>query len=117
MGAAWDDAVEAFAEHLRHERNLSEHSVRGYRTDLSQLAEHAQALGVEGPADLTTRALRSWLANQQTLGRARATIASSEAGSEASASIRGVSAGRPISSRTCASLDALRPAIAQGRSG
>jgi integrase/recombinase XerC len=75
MGAAWDDAVEAFAEHLRHERNLSEHSVRGYRTDLSLLAEHAQALGLDGPADLTTRALRSWLANQQTLGRARATIA------------------------------------------
>lgn len=75
MAAAWDDAVEAFAEHLEHERDLSEHSVRGYRTDLGLLAAHARALGIDDPAALTTRALRSWLAQQQTLGRARATIA------------------------------------------
>jgi integrase/recombinase XerC len=75
MPATWDDALEAFEEHLRHERDLSDHSVRGYLTDLGQLAEHARALGVAGPADLTTRALRNFLANQQTRGRSRATLA------------------------------------------
>lgn len=75
MAATWDDALEAFEEHLRHERDLSEHSVRGYLTDLGQLADHARALGIASPTDLTTRALRSFLANQQTRGRSRATLA------------------------------------------
>ncbi|MGQ2912252.1 tyrosine recombinase XerC [Aeromicrobium sp.] len=75
MSGAWDDALEAFTEHLRHERDLSEHSVRGYLVDLGHLADHALALGVGEPSGLTTRALRSFLANQQTLGRSRATLA------------------------------------------
>ena len=69
MSWAWDDALEAFEEHLRHERDLSEHSVRGYLVDLRHLAEHARALGVTDPGALTTRTLRSHLANQQTRGR------------------------------------------------
>ncbi len=43
------------------------------------------------------------------------TIAFSEAGSPASATISGVSAGAPIASRTEASLSLLRPAIAHFR--
>ncbi len=74
-GDAWEQALESFAAHLRHERDLSPHSVRGYLVDLSQLAEHARALGIADPADLSTRALRSFLANQQTRGRARTTLA------------------------------------------
>jgi integrase/recombinase XerC len=75
MTAAWDDALEAFGEHLAHERDLSPHSVRGYLTDLGHLAAHARALGIDDPTSLSTRALRSFLANQQTLGRSRATLA------------------------------------------
>lgn len=75
MEPAWQDALEGFEEHLRHERDLSPHSVRAYGTDLVHLAAHAQALGVRDPAALSTRALRSFLANQQTLGRSRATLA------------------------------------------
>ncbi len=36
---------------------------------------HAERLGVHDPAGLSIRTLRSWLANLQTLGRARTTIA------------------------------------------
>ena len=64
-----------FERHLARERDLSPHSVRAYLADISGLAEHASRMGVEGPADLTIRSLRNFLANQQTLGRARTTLA------------------------------------------
>ncbi len=71
----WAEALGAFEEHLRHERGLSEHSVRAYLTDLTSLAEHSGRLGHTSPEQLTLRALRSHLATQQTLGRARTTLA------------------------------------------
>jgi integrase/recombinase XerC len=72
---AWDEVLDVYAHHLRHERGLSEHSVRAYVTDLQALAEHARLLHVDDPADLTLRTLRSHLANQQTRGKARTTLA------------------------------------------
>ncbi|TCJ00297.1 tyrosine recombinase XerC [Aeromicrobium sp. IC_218] len=72
---AWDEVLDVYAHHLRHERGLSEHSVRAYVTDLQALAEHARLLHVHDPAGLTLRTLRSHLANQQTRGRARTTLA------------------------------------------
>jgi len=72
---AWDEVLDVYAHHLRHERGLSQHSVRAYLTDLQALAEHARLLHVDDPADLTLRTLRSHLANQQTRGRARTTLA------------------------------------------
>ncbi|WP_344327726.1 tyrosine recombinase XerC [Aeromicrobium halocynthiae] len=75
MAEAWAEALAAFERHLRHERGLSEHSVRAYLTDLSTLAEHAGRLRVDDPRHLTLRTLRSHLATQQTLGRARTTLA------------------------------------------
>ena len=75
MGPRWEDALHAFEAHLRTERDLSEHSVRGYLTDLRLLAAHATALRIDDPAALDTRSLRSFLATQQTLGRSRATLA------------------------------------------
>lgn len=75
VSEGWARALGAFEEHLRHERGLSEHSVRAYLADLSRLAEHAGRLGLDDPAQLTLRTLRSHLATQQTLGRARTTLA------------------------------------------
>ena len=74
-GEAWSAVLAAYEQHLRAERDLSAHSVRAYLTDLESLATHAERLGVHEPAGLSIRALRSWLANLQTLGRARTTIA------------------------------------------
>ncbi len=64
-----------YERHLVAVRGLSSHSVRAYLTDLESLANHADRLGVADPSQLTIRSLRSWLANLQTLGRARTTMA------------------------------------------
>src|SRR4051794_6963693 len=64
-----------YERHLAAERDLTAHTVRAYTADVGSLLEHAARLG---HADVTTvdlRALRSWLAKQQTLGRSRTTIA------------------------------------------
>lgn len=75
LGEAWSAVLAAYEQHLRAERDLSAHSVRAYLTDLESLATHAERLGVAEPAGLSIRTLRSWLANLQTLGKARTTLA------------------------------------------
>lgn len=64
-----------YERHLLAERDLTPHTVRAYLTDVSGLLEHASRLGEQDVAGLDLRMLRSWLAKQQTLGRARTTIA------------------------------------------
>lgn len=75
LGEAWTRALVDYERHLVSERDLSAHSVRAYVTDLHALAVHAERLGVTQPAEMTIRTLRSWLANLQTLGKARTTMA------------------------------------------
>jgi len=75
LSEAWAKSVAGFERHLSVERDLSAHSVRAYIGDIIALAEHASRLGLDSPADLSLRSLRSHLANQQTLGRARSTLA------------------------------------------
>ncbi|MFS0886925.1 tyrosine recombinase XerC [Aeromicrobium sp. 179-A 4D2 NHS] len=75
VGESWARVLADYERHLRDERDLSEHTVRAYLTDLASLAEHASLLHVDDPAALTIRTLRSWLANLQTRGRARTTMA------------------------------------------
>jgi len=64
-----------YERHLVSERDLAPHTVRAYLTDLRSLGSHAQAMGVLDPAEIALPVLRSWLANQQTRGRARSTLA------------------------------------------
>lgn len=64
-----------YERHLVSERDLTPHTVRAYTTDVAGLLEHAARLGHTDPAELDLRALRSWLAKQQTLGRSRTTVA------------------------------------------
>jgi integrase/recombinase XerC len=68
------DALEAFTRHLRSERDLSEHSIRAYRGDVTTLFEHARRMGRDSPAGLDLLLLRSWLAGQATRGMARTTL-------------------------------------------
>ena len=49
--------------------------MRAYIGDVAGLLEHASRLGVGDVAELDLRALRSWLAKQQTLGLSRTTLA------------------------------------------
>lgn len=64
-----DPLVEEFTAHLRDGRRLSEHTVRGYASDLSQLSEHCGGL-----RNLRLAALRTWLADLHAAGLSRSTL-------------------------------------------
>ncbi|WP_235529051.1 MULTISPECIES: tyrosine recombinase XerC [unclassified Phycicoccus] len=72
---AWAEAVASFERHLRSERGRSEHTVRAYLGDVRTLVRFLGEAGIDGPADVTLKDLRAWLAAQAQAGAARATIA------------------------------------------
>ena len=68
-------ALADYERHLVYERDLTVHTVRAYVGDVSSLLEHVTLLGCVELSDVDLRALRSWLAKQQTLGKSRTTMA------------------------------------------
>ena len=68
-------ALAAYERHLVSERDLTVHTVRAYLGDVSGMLAHATALGLNRLDEIDIRTLRSWLANQQTRGKARTTMA------------------------------------------
>ncbi|AWB81686.1 recombinase XerC [Corynebacterium yudongzhengii] len=64
------EAIEDFAEYQRLVRGRSEATVRGYRSDLKDLARSVGSF-----AEFTLNALRSWLAEAVYAGKSRATLA------------------------------------------
>nr|WP_237690236.1 tyrosine recombinase XerC [Nocardioides panacisoli] len=64
-----------YERHLARERDLAPSTVRAYLADVAGLLEHAHRLGLTDPQQLDLRTLRSWLAQQQSLGKSRTTIA------------------------------------------
>jgi integrase/recombinase XerC len=68
-------ALAAYERHLSSERDLTPHTVRAYLGDVAGMLEHAAALGHTEVGTLDLRSLRSWLAKQKTLGKARSTMA------------------------------------------
>ncbi|APU13848.1 site-specific recombinase XerD [Actinoalloteichus sp. GBA129-24] len=64
-----------FVRHLRLERNLSEHTVRAYRGDVTSLLGHVVDCGGVEATAVDLRMLRSWLAMQHGAGASRATLA------------------------------------------
>jgi integrase/recombinase XerC len=75
LPAAFARALDRFCEHLALERDLSLHTVRAYRGDLTSLFDHAVRMRLEGPGQLDLATLRSWLARLHTQGASRATLA------------------------------------------
>ncbi|SNS06871.1 integrase/recombinase XerC [Geodermatophilus pulveris] len=69
------EVLAAYEEHLRWQRDLSAHTVRGYVGDATWLLEHLVRRGGTRVEDLDLAALRSWLAHNRTRGAGRATIA------------------------------------------
>jgi integrase/recombinase XerC len=67
--------LEAFADHLVLERNLSRHTVRAYVGDVAGLLDHAGRMGIDELDRLDVRTMRSWLAKLHTQGASRATLA------------------------------------------
>jgi integrase/recombinase XerC len=70
-----DQLVDGFAEHLRVQRGLSEHTIRAYSSDLNQLIEFAQRSGAESAADLDLELLRTWLWQSSNSGLAKSSLA------------------------------------------
>ena len=68
-------ALASYERHLISERDLTPHTVRAYLGDISGMLEHAAMLGHSDLGALDVRTLRSWLAKQQTTGKARTTMA------------------------------------------
>lgn len=68
------DVLGAFADHLRHEKARSEHTVRAYIGDVRGLISFAGARGVE-LAHIDLALLRAWLAEHTRRGAARTSIA------------------------------------------
>jgi integrase/recombinase XerC len=64
-----------YERHLVLERDLTPHTVRAYLSDVADLFDHLTRLGCADVSRLDLTMLRSWLAKQQTLGKARTTMA------------------------------------------
>jgi integrase/recombinase XerC len=69
------ESLDGWEEHLRLQRDLSEHTVRGYVGDVVSLLDHLVRRSGTTVADLDLAALRSWLAQGRTRGDSRATTA------------------------------------------
>jgi integrase/recombinase XerC len=67
--------VDDFASYLAADRGFSAHTVRSYRSDLSQLVEFAAARGATQPDDLDLELLRDWLWRASQDGLAKTTLA------------------------------------------
>ncbi len=72
---AFSQVLAGYERHLVSERDLAPHTVRAYLGDVASLLDHAARMGHVRLGDLDLRVLRSWLANQQTRGKARTTLA------------------------------------------
>lgn len=62
---SWAEVIDAYLDHLRHERGRSEHTIRAYLGDLRRLQCVAIDAGVDHPAGLTVSVLRQWLAQER----------------------------------------------------
>lgn len=69
------EAVEGFLAHAGRVRNLSPNTVASYRRDLAHFLDFLARAGVDSLRLVDHRTLRSFLANQQARGYARASIA------------------------------------------
>ncbi len=67
--------IAQYEEHLALVRNLSDNSIRGYVSDLQSFLNHIEKMGITEFDQLELSHIRSWLANQQTTGASRSTLA------------------------------------------
>ncbi len=69
------ELIAQYEEHLALVRNLSDNSIRGYVSDLQSFLSHMEKLNIEEFSQLELTHVRSWLANVQSTGAARSTMA------------------------------------------
>lgn len=66
--------LDAYDRHLSLERKISPHTRRAYLGDIAAMLIHLQRLGINELGGVRLSSLRSWLANQHSLGASRATL-------------------------------------------
>lgn len=118
LSAELASAAMAYDRHIRLERGLSAHTVRGYASDVASLLEHAARLGVTRPEEIDLAALRSWLAQSRARGREIATLARRAAAARsftAFATRRGLLAADPGRLLTTPRRPARLPAVLSQR--
>jgi integrase/recombinase XerC len=69
------ELIAQYEEHLVLVRNLAENSIKGYVSDLESFLKHIEKIGIEEFSHLELSHIRSWLAELQRSGVARATMA------------------------------------------
>ncbi len=69
------EVIAKYEEHLIHVRNLADNSIVGYVSDLKSFLAHIEKLGISEFSELKLTHIRSWLANLQSTGATRATLA------------------------------------------
>ena len=69
------ELIAKYEEHLALVRNLADNSIRGYVSDLDSFLKHMDLLGITEFSKLELTHIRSWLANLQSTGATRATMA------------------------------------------
>ena len=69
------ELIAAYEEHLVLVRNLADNSIRGYVSDLESFLKHLEKLQIDEFSQLELTHLRSWLADLQSAGVARSTMA------------------------------------------
>jgi integrase/recombinase XerC len=69
------ELIAKYEEHLALVRNLADNSIKGYVSDLDSFLKHMDLLGITEFSKLELTHIRSWLANLQSTGASRATMA------------------------------------------
>jgi len=82
-GVSLHRLVDTFAAFLAADRGFSVHTVRSYRTDLTNLVDFAGDRGASEPDDLDLELLRDWLWHASQAGLAKSTLARRAAASRA----------------------------------
>lgn len=68
-------AIDGYLRHLELDRGFSAHTIRGYRTDLLDLAGLAEHTGLDDTAGIDLELLRGWVWRGSTAGLAKSTLA------------------------------------------
>ena len=75
MLPAFASAFDRYRTHLEAGRGYSKHTVKGYLTDLYDLADFLAASGTKVPSEIDLEALRSWLFSLSERGIAKSSMA------------------------------------------
>jgi integrase/recombinase XerC len=73
-----EEYLRQFLQHLRYERNVSDHTLRNYSSDLEQFRDHLTRIGRTGQihvADIDHLTIREWMASLHSLNKKKTSIA------------------------------------------